>query len=130
MHNQQQQYYFYRYINEEYKHPLLRLLIEKHKKGLNIREVVYTNMMLSKKNKKESFHTLLLSYLIIHRKENDGYITNLIKELLIEVDFDEYVESFDEHYKELNTLLEYLELPTLDKNPQIEKNIFYFQTKS
>lgn len=128
MHNQEQKALFFTYINQTYKSPLMKLLLQSHMKGLGMRERRYIAILVERKKERDG-QIPLLTYLIIHRNEHDGYVSNLIKELFEDVDIDEYVDEFDTYHSELNELLEYLELPPLNNKKLVEKNLQHFQLR-
>lgn len=129
VHNQQQKALFYGFVYQTYRSPLMKLLVDVHLKGLTLKERNFINIVINRKEKERGCQTLLLTYLIIHRNEKDGYITNLIKELFEDIDIDEFVDDFECHHFELNDLITYLELPKLDNTKYVEKNLHYFQFK-
>lgn len=103
--------------------------MELNLKGLTLRERNFISIVINRKEKERGGQALLLTYLIIHRNEKDGYVTNLIKELFEDIDIDEFVDDFDMFHKELNELLEYLELPIIKDKKYVEKNLQHFQFK-
>lgn len=118
-------YIFLKYIDRFYQNVFLEKLIEQYEKGLSKKERRKSLLYVNKFDKPRSIEHLLFLYIMFKRTARNGYIDELAKELSVKLK-DTPNKEWKKKYKQLNALLELLEIPPLEVSKQVVKNINEF----